>query len=277
MQLTDKAFGIGSGAVFAVETDREHLVVVQEVRPSAVTTDLRTLATGVQALIGREFNIPAGNVLLVRPGTIRKTTSGKIQRTLMRQLFLKGGITPCTRCWSPPCAPSSPTRSTVPRMRWSDMEHPPYRLAGELDAFLGDPADPSETFSYARCVELDEKEEFPAAICHRLEEWGLADHYVPVRAGGRLRDYEQLLQLIRTVARRDLTVAIGHGKTYLGGVCVWIAGSDEQAARLGADIRAGVPVSLGLTERAHGSDLLAGEVQGAGTDDEGGSSAARSG
>ncbi|MFB9734336.1 acyl-CoA dehydrogenase family protein [Streptomyces thermocoprophilus] len=149
------------------------------------------------------------------------------------------------------------------------MEHPPYRLAGELDAFLGDPADPSETFSYARCVELDEKEEFPAAICHRLEEWGLADHYVPVRAGGRLRDYEQLLQLIRTVARRDLTVAIGHGKTYLGGVCVWIAGSDEQAARLGADIRAGVPVSLGLTERAHGSDLLAGEVQGAGTDDEG--------
>ncbi|MGV9272022.1 acyl-CoA dehydrogenase family protein [Streptomyces griseosporeus] len=144
------------------------------------------------------------------------------------------------------------------------MEHPPYRLAGELDAFLGDPTDPSEPFSYARCVELDEKEEFPAGICHRLEEWGLADHYVPVRHGGRLRDYEHLLQLIRTVARRDLTVAIGHGKTYLGGVCVWIAGSDEQAGRLGADIRAGVPVSLGLTERAHGSDLLAGEVQGEG-------------
>ncbi|MEU6093116.1 fatty acyl-AMP ligase [Streptomyces sp. NPDC047085] len=94
VQSTDKAFGIGSGAVFAVESDREHLIVVQEVRASAVTTDLRTLATGVQALIGREFNIPAGNVLLVRPGTIRKTTSGKIQRTLMRQLFLKGEITP---------------------------------------------------------------------------------------------------------------------------------------------------------------------------------------
>ncbi|MEV8315760.1 fatty acyl-AMP ligase [Streptomyces sp. NPDC059900] len=94
VQGTDKALGIGAGSVFAVETDREHLVVVQEVRTSKVASDLRTLATGVQAFIGREFNIPAGNVLLVRPGTIRKTTSGKIQRTLMKQLFLKGQITP---------------------------------------------------------------------------------------------------------------------------------------------------------------------------------------
>ncbi|MET7479252.1 acyl-CoA dehydrogenase family protein [Streptomyces sp. NPDC005648] len=137
-----------------------------------------------------------------------------------------------------------------------------YPLAEELDGFLGDPEDPGGWFSYARCVELDEKEEFPADICRRLDDWGLPAHYVPVRHGGRLTDYEQMLQLMRTVARRDLTVAIGHGKTYLGGVCVWVAGTPEQAARLGADIRAGVPVSLGLTERAHGSDLLAGEVHG---------------
>lgn len=143
------------------------------------------------------------------------------------------------------------------------MRDTPYRLAEELDGFLGDPDDPSGWFSHARCVELDEKEEFPADICRRLDDWGLPEHYVPVEHGGRLTDYEQMLQLMRAVARRDLTVAVGHGKTYLGGVCVWVAGTPEQAARLGADIRAGVPVSLGLTERAHGSDLLAGEVRGA--------------
>ncbi|MGW0560031.1 acyl-CoA dehydrogenase family protein [Streptomyces sp. NPDC003016] len=142
------------------------------------------------------------------------------------------------------------------------MEHPPYKLAGELDRFLGDPNDPRTVFSHARCAELDEKEEFPADICRRLEEWGLSGYYVPVQHGGRLSDYEQLLQLLRVVARRDLTAAIGHGKTYLGGVCVWVAGTAGQAERLGADIRAGVPVSLGLTERTHGSDLLAGEVRG---------------
>ncbi|MFB8352133.1 fatty acyl-AMP ligase [Streptomyces niveus] len=94
VQSTDKALGAGAGAVFAVESDREHLVAIQEVRPAAVTTDLHTVASGIQSFISKEFSVPAGNVLLVRPGTVRKTTSGKIQRTLMRKLFLEGGITP---------------------------------------------------------------------------------------------------------------------------------------------------------------------------------------
>ncbi|GGU99066.1 acyl-CoA dehydrogenase [Kitasatospora herbaricolor] len=140
------------------------------------------------------------------------------------------------------------------------MDHAPYRLAERLEAHLGDPADPATLFSAARCVELDEREQFPAELCEQLEAWGIQDYYVPVAHGGRLESYEQLLQLIRTVARRDLTVAIGHGKTYLGGVCVWTSGSAGQAAALAADIEACVPVSLGLTERAHGSDLLAGEL-----------------
>ncbi|OIJ96821.1 fatty acyl-AMP ligase [Streptomyces monashensis] len=102
VQGTDKALGIGAGAVFTVETDREHLVVVQEVRLSAVGTDLRSLATGIQRYLGQELQIPAGNVVLVRPGTIRKTTSGKIQRTLMRELFLKGALTPLFEVLEPP-------------------------------------------------------------------------------------------------------------------------------------------------------------------------------
>lgn len=93
VQSTDKAFGTGAGAVFAVETDREHLVAIQEVRPGSVSTDLGTVASAVQTFISKEFSIPAGNILLVRPGTVRKTTSGKIQRTLMRKLFLEGRIT----------------------------------------------------------------------------------------------------------------------------------------------------------------------------------------
>jgi alkylation response protein AidB-like acyl-CoA dehydrogenase len=135
-----------------------------------------------------------------------------------------------------------------------------YQPAEELEARLGDPWDPDTEFSYARCAQLDEREEFPAAVCAQLDAWGVPGYYVPVQHGGRLDDYEQLVQLMRVVARRDLTVAIGHGKTYLGGVCMWVAGSKQQADALGAQIRAGVPVSLGLTEQAHGSDLIGGEV-----------------
>lgn len=142
------------------------------------------------------------------------------------------------------------------------MEHAPFLMAERLERQLGDPDLPGTVFSHVNCLSLDAREEFPTAICERLEELGLQEFYVPVEHGGRLESYEQLLQVMRTVARRDLTVAIGHGKTYLGGVCVWVAGTAEQAERLGQAIRSGLPVSLGLTERAHGSDLLAGEVQG---------------
>ncbi|MFJ3090596.1 fatty acyl-AMP ligase [Streptomyces sp. NPDC086838] len=86
------ALTFGAGAAFSVDAGREHLVLVQEVRGVADSTELRTVAQKIQALIGQEFEIPAGNILLVRPGAVRRTSSGKVQRTLMRKLFLDGVV-----------------------------------------------------------------------------------------------------------------------------------------------------------------------------------------
>ncbi|MEV3914851.1 acyl-CoA dehydrogenase family protein [Streptomyces canus] len=133
----------------------------------------------------------------------------------------------------------------------------------DLDGFdraLGDPADPAALLSYARSAALDRDESFPADICRELDRMGLPRLYVPAEFGGALTRYDELVAALRAVARRDLTVAIGHGKTFLGGACMWLAGRAEQARELGADIIAGAPVSWGLTERGHGSDLLAGET-----------------
>ncbi|MFD9596933.1 acyl-CoA dehydrogenase family protein [Kitasatospora sp. NPDC059973] len=138
--------------------------------------------------------------------------------------------------------------------------HPSRRIAGELDRALGDPEDGGRLFSYARCGALDDREEFPVEICRELDLLGLPRHYVPAEYGGALESYEHVLQLMRAVARRDLTVAIAHGKTFLGAVSVWVGGSREQAERLAAQVLDGTVVSWGLTERDHGSDLLAGEV-----------------
>ncbi|MFI6860120.1 fatty acyl-AMP ligase [Streptomyces sp. NPDC050421] len=85
------ALTFGAGAAFSVDAGREHLVLVQEVR-GVGSAELRPVAQKIQALIGQEFEIPAGNVLLVRPGTVRRTSSGKVQRTLMRKLFLDGAV-----------------------------------------------------------------------------------------------------------------------------------------------------------------------------------------
>jgi len=125
----------------------------------------------------------------------------------------------------------------------------------QLEERLADPA-----FGPDRLLALDQREEFPTQACQVLDEVGLQRYYVPTRHGGRLSDFSASLPLLRAVARRDLTVMIAHGKTFLGAVSVWVGGDAEQAARLGEQITGGAVVSWGLTERDHGSDLFAGEV-----------------
>jgi alkylation response protein AidB-like acyl-CoA dehydrogenase len=132
--------------------------------------------------------------------------------------------------------------------------------AEELESALGDPSDPEVTFSFRRAVELDEEEAFPAEACRLLDDWKLPEYFIPASAGGKWRSTEELLLLQRLIARRDLTVAIGHGKTFLGALGVWIGGDAAQKAELSQLIRCNGAVSLALTERAHGSDLVASDV-----------------
>jgi acyl-CoA synthetase (AMP-forming)/AMP-acid ligase II len=84
----------GAATAFAVPDSRERIVIVQELRArSRYDIDLAALATAVQQRLGQEYEVNAG-VLLVRPGTVRRTTSGKVERAAMRRLFLRGELTP---------------------------------------------------------------------------------------------------------------------------------------------------------------------------------------
>jgi alkylation response protein AidB-like acyl-CoA dehydrogenase len=109
-------------------------------------------------------------------------------------------------------------------------------------------------------AELDRQETFPSAACQVLNDFGLPVYYVPLQHGGKLNDMTELMQLWRAISRHDLTVAIGHGKTFLGSVCYWLAGSPDQQSRAAKDVINGSVYAWGLTERSHGSDLLAGEL-----------------
>ncbi|MEU9197818.1 acyl-CoA dehydrogenase family protein [Streptomyces hundungensis] len=106
----------------------------------------------------------------------------------------------------------------------------------------------------------EELETFPVEACAALDAWGLPEFYVPVRYGGRQERLEEFIALLRRIASRDLTVAVAHGKTFLGGVCVWAAGEDGPAGFLAQQVLAGEPVAWGLTEPDGGSDLLAGAL-----------------
>ncbi|USS44409.1 acyl-CoA dehydrogenase family protein (plasmid) [Burkholderia glumae] len=134
----------------------------------------------------------------------------------------------------------------------------PHRVLARL---LDGQASGDGAFAPGRLAELDREAAFPERACAVLDAFGLARHYVPAADGGALRSLDLLMQLWRAVARHDLTVAIGHGKTFLGGACIWLAGDAAQRERLAQRVLGGEPVSWGLTERDHGADLLAGELR----------------
>ncbi|MFJ4870087.1 acyl-CoA dehydrogenase [Streptomyces sp. NPDC088757] len=135
----------------------------------------------------------------------------------------------------------------------------PAGLPGVLEAAM-DAAAADGPFHPANSARLDAREEFPAEACAVLDACGIARAYVPAGLGGAPGGLPELVAALRTVARRDVTVAVAHGKTFLGSAPTWVAGRDDQRRDLAAKVLGGAVVSWGLTEPGHGSDLLAGEL-----------------
>jgi acyl-CoA synthetase (AMP-forming)/AMP-acid ligase II len=83
------------GAAFTVADDEkgEQLVIVQEVeRTERHRIEPEPLIRQIREAIVTEHDIVPHEIALLRPGALPKTTSGKIQRALARQLWLSGGL-----------------------------------------------------------------------------------------------------------------------------------------------------------------------------------------
>ncbi|MFE1839302.1 fatty acyl-AMP ligase [Streptomyces sviceus] len=86
------------GSVVTVPTGADdtegRLVVIHEVRRRAVEEELARLAASMRTTVAREFGLRADSVLLLRRGAVRRTTSGKVQRSAMRALYANGELEP---------------------------------------------------------------------------------------------------------------------------------------------------------------------------------------
>ncbi|TDD62254.1 fatty acyl-AMP ligase [Actinomadura darangshiensis] len=90
----DADLGGGPGSDRPVDGSREQVVIVQEISTRAAAgTPLDELAALIKARVARTFELPAVSVVLAARGTVRRTTSGKMQRRLTREAFLDGEIT----------------------------------------------------------------------------------------------------------------------------------------------------------------------------------------
>jgi fatty-acyl-CoA synthase len=86
--------GIRAGNVIAFSVDgrrgKEALVVVAETKEDDVTSLRRAVSGRIREVVG----LPPEEVVLVEPGSLPKTSSGKLQRSLCRQRYLSGSLKP---------------------------------------------------------------------------------------------------------------------------------------------------------------------------------------
>ncbi len=82
----------GGGAAFQVEgEERERLVIVHEMEPRAAV-DVETVAEAVRRRVAEEHELAVDELVLLRAGSLPRTSSGKVQRHACRAGYLEGTL-----------------------------------------------------------------------------------------------------------------------------------------------------------------------------------------
>ncbi|MDG2380283.1 MAG: aminotransferase class I/II-fold pyridoxal phosphate-dependent enzyme [Pirellulaceae bacterium] len=117
VERADRRVRNGASAAFAVDVEgRERLIVVSEVERNR-DDDWDEVIDAIRRDVTTEHELPPDGVILVRSGSIPKTSSGKIQRHACRQGFQEGSlVTIARRClWETEATPpDTPEEAVLP-------------------------------------------------------------------------------------------------------------------------------------------------------------------
>jgi acyl-CoA synthetase (AMP-forming)/AMP-acid ligase II len=81
------------GAAFAVEhRGAERLIVVHEMERDALKRSPADIVAAIRRAVAEEHDVAVYDMQLLRPGGVPRTSSGKTQRSLCRQLYLSGNL-----------------------------------------------------------------------------------------------------------------------------------------------------------------------------------------
>jgi len=131
VERTDPRLQAGAAAAFSVDLNgRECLIIVSEVERTR-HKDWSDVIQAIRRNVSLEHELPPDGIILVRFGSMPKTSSGKIQRHACRDAFLENSLSVVEQwfAWSAnePAADAPGPAATPPRVR------KPQRLEGDVD------------------------------------------------------------------------------------------------------------------------------------------------
>ena len=91
----------GCGIAFGVDLDGEERLVVCHEVDSLRNLDCAPIIAGIRSAIAEKLQMQVYDVVLVEPGSVPKTSSGKLQRSHCRELYLSAGLVVVERSGPP--------------------------------------------------------------------------------------------------------------------------------------------------------------------------------
>ncbi|WP_137173849.1 AMP-binding protein [Massilia sp. HP4] len=184
-----------------LEADRRLVRVARRARSDAASlAQLDTLAQRIRSAVASRFGTTVELLVLVRPGSFPRTSSGKVQRALCRALSARGELDVVYAA-----------RELHPRRRSSDAHalgaaEQSRRTAGEMRDWLRRWA-PRRLDSRL----MDERRTMPPHVLLDLGNHGFLGMQAPVALGGKALATGDLLRLMEQLAAIDLTLATAVG------------------------------------------------------------------
>jgi acyl-CoA synthetase (AMP-forming)/AMP-acid ligase II/acyl carrier protein len=152
VQSSHPALRPGCGTAFSIEgDDSEQIVIMQELERAARNNPPEEIIQVIREAVAEHHDLRVSAILLLRPGQILKTSSGKIRRAACRDAFLDDTLQGIARWDQPIEAPASSQPAIAPEKKGpKSLEQIEGLLAVKMAKLLNITADqinPDDTFA----------------------------------------------------------------------------------------------------------------------------------
>lgn len=168
--------------------DTEQIALVCEVRRRALSgLDAAAVVAAIREAVAGEHELPIAAIVLIRPATLPKTSSGKVRRSATRRAYLAGTLD-AVHTWVQPSTPSVDAGSTA-----------------RADEVIGWLRGYAERRIDSRLI--DERRTIPPYIVLDFGNHGLLGLMAPLDAGGLALSHRDVFRVLGQLAAIDLTLA----------------------------------------------------------------------
>jgi acyl-CoA synthetase (AMP-forming)/AMP-acid ligase II/alkylation response protein AidB-like acyl-CoA dehydrogenase/acyl carrier protein len=194
-------------AAFSVDSDDgEKLVVVQEVERTALRTlDVAGVMRAIRAVVSEHHALQTHAIVLTKPATVPRTTSGKIRRGASRRAFLDRSLS-AVASWGPGVGPVAPEHGAEGSQRSAAQ-----RADRVIEWLRLHAAELIATYSEG------ERRELSPALLAALARQGLLGMLVDTTQGGLGLRHFDTTRVLEQIAAVDFSLSLLIGAhTYLG-------------------------------------------------------------